>query len=364
MKITSSDPLVTVITVVYNGAATIEQTIQSVINQTYKNIEYIIIDGASTDGTQNIISQYKEHVAYFLSEKDDGLYDAMNKGIQHANGDIIGIINSDDWYEPDAVERAVSCFENPDVDVAYGEIWFIGVNGEIEDCTKHSPFPQHPSTFIRRSAYQKYGLYNTDYRIAADRELLLRFIADGVRFAHIDRVLANFRKTGISSIECMECAKEIYEADMKYLDKCPENVLDKENIEERFRRDKMLHISEKKPAVIREALSRFCCISDGLVVFGTGVFGKECETAFRKSGIPIRFFVDNDENKWGLELKGKRIFSPEILRFGNAHVIVTPTRFQKEICKQLKSYSNPGITWSILDEIRKEAVDQYERLMK
>ena len=355
------EPLVSVITVVYNGATTIEQTIQSVINQTYENIEYIIIDGASTDGTQDIIDKYRNHISCFISEKDDGIYDAMNKGILRANGDIIGIINSDDWYEPNAVERAVRCFENPDVDVAYGEIWFIGENGEKEDCTKRSLFPPHPSTFIRCSAYQKYGLYNTDYRIAADRELLLRFIADGARFAYIEGVLADFRRTGVSSMEYMECAKETYNIDMKYLGKCPENILDKENIEERFCRNKILHISEQKPGVIRNVLSRFCCISDGLVVFGTGVFGKECEIVFRRSGINIRFFVDNDENKWGLELKGKRIFSPEILRFCNTHVIVTPIRFQKEICKQLKSYSNPGLSWSVLDEIRKAILDQYER---
>ena len=95
-----------------------------------KNIEYIIIDGASTDGTQDIIDKYRNHISCFISEKDNGIYDVMNKGILQANGDIIGIINSDDWYEPIAVERAVKCFENPDVDVAYGEIWVIGENGE------------------------------------------------------------------------------------------------------------------------------------------------------------------------------------------------------------------------------------------
>ncbi len=99
---------VSVITVVFNGAGTIEQTIKSVLGQTYKNIEYIIIDGDSTDGTQEIVEKYGESIACFVSEKDNGLYDAMNKGISYATGDIIGIINSDDYYAVDAVEHVVN----------------------------------------------------------------------------------------------------------------------------------------------------------------------------------------------------------------------------------------------------------------
>ena len=103
---------VSIITVVYNGAKTIEHTIQSVLNQSYKNIEYIIIDGLSTDGTQKIIEKYIDSISYFVSEKDNGLYDAMNKGIQKATGSMIGIINSDDWYNPYAVEIGrASCRE-------------------------------------------------------------------------------------------------------------------------------------------------------------------------------------------------------------------------------------------------------------
>ncbi len=105
-------PLVSIITVVYNGAKTLEQTILSVLNQTYKNIEYIIIDGESTDGTLDIIEMYRDKISTCISEPDEGLYDAMNKGVSIANGELIGIINSDDWFEKNAVELVVSSYVN------------------------------------------------------------------------------------------------------------------------------------------------------------------------------------------------------------------------------------------------------------
>ena len=115
--------LVSIITVVRNARKTIEQTINSVLSQTYKNIEYIIIDGASTDGTQEVIKKYENQLTYSVSEVDQGLYDAMNKGIQHARGDIIGIINSDDWYECNAIQKVVDVFEKCDTKLVHCVYW-------------------------------------------------------------------------------------------------------------------------------------------------------------------------------------------------------------------------------------------------
>ena len=123
---------VSIITVSFNSVKTIEQTIKSVINQTYKSIEYIIIDGASTDGTQQVIEKYKDRISFYVSEKDDGLYYAMNKGIEHASGDIVGIINSDDWYVEDAVENMVVCMLETDADLAYGKVVNINTDGREE----------------------------------------------------------------------------------------------------------------------------------------------------------------------------------------------------------------------------------------
>ena len=358
------EPLVSVITVVYNGASTIEQTIQSVLNQTYKNIEYIIIDGASTDGTQDIIGKYMDSIAYFASESDNGIYDAMNKGIKRASGDLIGIINSDDWYEPEAVKEAVRCLEDTGADVVYGEIWIIGAGEQREYHTSHSAFPPHPSTFIRSSAYEKYGLFDTGYQIAADRELLLRFMANGARFEHIDKILTDFRVTGISNSQDMVCADETYKVNLKYLGKCPQHILNRESIEEKYSRDKLLYISDRKPIAIRDILGRYCHDLDNIVIFGAGACGKEFGDILEKCGVSFCFFTDNDEKKWGLEWHGNKIFSPEILRHGSFHVIMTSSAYQQEIRRQLLGYSNLDMTWSGLDEIREKVIKHCDSLFE
>lgn len=147
---------VSVITVTYNTTETIEQTITSVLEQSYKNIEYIIVDGMSTDGTWEKICKYKDQIHKIIHEKDKGLYDAMNKGISLATGDIIGIINGDDWYETDSVENVVNAFHK-NIDVIYGNMRMIGCEGIAEQICDYvdirdiwySMIP-HPTVFVRK----------------------------------------------------------------------------------------------------------------------------------------------------------------------------------------------------------------------
>lgn len=353
-----SDIRFTVITVCLNSEATIRQTIESVLQQTYKNIEYMIVDGGSTDKTLDIIREYVplfDGKLQYISERDNGIYDAMNKGILRAAGDAIGIINSDDWYEKDALEKVAAGFQDAEADVVYGEMWLLDQNGEREYHTSGSTFPPHPSTFIKREIYQKYGLFDLSYRIAADRELLLRFMAAGVRFRRIDAVLANFRRTGISNVSSLECARETHDIDLKYLGKCSESM-NRDAIEEKYEREKLLYISQNQPQVIQKILAEKNDVSDAVVIFGSGNCGKELLSILETCNIPVCFFVDNDSSKWGLEFQGIKIFSPEILRYYNRHVVVTVSRYQKEICGQLQKYENPDLSWSILSEIRKRAI--------
>lgn len=203
----NDQPKVSIITVCFNSAKTIRDTIESVINQTYKNIEYIIIDGGSTDGTVDIIKEYEPYIAKWISEPDDGIYNAMNKGIQMATGEIIGIINSDDWYEINAIELVVSeFFTNIKVDLFHGNNEIYDINDNFLFMIKpdqdynnlwHNMVINHPGCFITKEAYKKYGLYKTDYRLAADYELILRMFINGARFQYIDRVLASMRTGGI-----------------------------------------------------------------------------------------------------------------------------------------------------------------------
>ncbi len=359
------DMKVSIITPCLNSERTIRDTIESVLGQSCQNIEYIIIDGGSTDRTLEIIEEYVPVFGgrlRYISEKDNGIYDAMNKGILQASGSVIGIINSDDWYESEAVEWAVQCFCDTGADVVSGEIWIIDEDGKREYHTSHSVFPLHPSTFVRREVYQKYGMFDTGYQIAADRDLLLRFMADGVRFAYIDRILADFRMTGISNTRSLLCAQEAHEINLKYLGKCPGNYLNQADIEESYDRVKLLYISHIRPQAVREVLNRSCELSNGVIIFGVGNCGGELQTVLEKCDVPVLFFVDNDEKKWGLERQGVKIYSPEILRHCIGHVIVTASRYQKEICSQIQHYANPLLSWSVLGEIRKSVIEDCDSL--
>jgi len=201
-------PLVSIITVTLNSERHLEDTIRSVINQTYPNIEYVIIDGGSTDSTPDIVGKYGKNIARWISEPDKGIYDAMNKGIKMSTGEVIGIINSDDWYEPDTVERVVKeALECHDCEVFHGNLMMCSPEGEKIFLYKPDPgFKNiwhdmtilHPTCFVRKSIYEKHGLFNDRYRIVADYDLVLRLFKAGVRFKYIDRVLANQRTGGIS----------------------------------------------------------------------------------------------------------------------------------------------------------------------
>lgn len=198
-------PLITVVTVVYDGAATLEQTIQSVVNQTYDNVEYIIIDGASTDGTLDIIKKYEDKIDYWQSEPDKGIYDAMNKGIGLASGEYIALLNSGDWYERNAVEAiAVSYNKNPNTDIFYAlmrvrsedkqeVLWIYGYGHQV----LNSFMISHPTSFVRKSVYEDYR-YNLDYKSAADYDLFLTLYQQGYSFCFIEKILANYLLGGMS----------------------------------------------------------------------------------------------------------------------------------------------------------------------
>jgi len=200
-------PKVSIITVVYNGIAHLEQTIKSVLNQSYENIEYIIIDGGSTDGTVELIKKYEDKIAYWVSEPDGGIYDAMNKGIAKASGEIVGLINADDWYEKNAIAIVVGTFEKREVDVVHGSMRIIKENGEsfvkgaFRDISnlKKGMLLNHPTVFAKRSLYEKYGLFDTSYRIVADWERMMSWFLNDVHFVATQEVLANFRMGGVSS---------------------------------------------------------------------------------------------------------------------------------------------------------------------
>jgi glycosyltransferase involved in cell wall biosynthesis len=180
---------ISIITVTYNSAATLEETILSVISQNYPNIEYIIVDGESTDNTMQIVEKYRSSISRIIREKDKGLYDALNKGIDAASGDIVGILHSDDFYtSADVVSSYAKIFDDKGCDAVYADLYYVdrkNISKTVRTWKSgkyrkgsflNGWMPPHPTFLVKRSIYEKYGKFNLELKSAADYELMLRFI--------------------------------------------------------------------------------------------------------------------------------------------------------------------------------------------
>lgn len=203
---------ISIITVCYQSASTIADTLKSVASQSYPDIEHIIIDGGSTDDTMNIVAQFP-HVSKKISEKDEGIYFAMNKGLQLATGEIVGILNADDVYaHTDVISKVAALFQNHAVDAVYGDLLFVDpidttkvmrswISGgyAIEKFYK-GWMPPHPTFFVRRQVYERFGLFNTEFSSAADYELMLRLLLKyKIKPAYLNEVMIKMRHGGKST---------------------------------------------------------------------------------------------------------------------------------------------------------------------
>jgi glycosyltransferase len=208
--------MLSLITATYNSSSTVADTLQSVASQTYERIEHIIVDGLSKDATKDIVHSYP-HVAKFISEKDKGIYDAMNKGIALASGEVIGILNSDDFYANERVIEAVMKeFEDESIDLVYGDLQYVHPK-EIKQVVRtwkagrlgprsfhYGWMPPHPTVFVRKRVYEQYGNFNLHLKTAADYELMLRFLLKHqVKSAYVPEVLVKMRTGGASNATIM-----------------------------------------------------------------------------------------------------------------------------------------------------------------
>lgn len=205
---------VSIITVSYNSIKTINETISSVLNQTYPNIEYIIIDGVSNDGTLDIVNSFNNRITKIISEPDKGIYDAMNKGIKIATGDIIGILNSDDLYVHNKIiEEIASEFLNDNcLDILYGDLVYVDkydtsvVKRKWVSCPYYINFfengnvPPHPSLFVKKEIYNEIGLFNTSLKFAADYEFMLRLFKKNIYVSkYYNKILVKMRLGGATN---------------------------------------------------------------------------------------------------------------------------------------------------------------------
>lgn len=228
---TSSDwlPRLSIVTPTFNSATHLEQTIHSVLKQGYPDLEYIIIDGGSTDGTLDLIQHYNTEITYSISEPDAGIADAFNKGIAAATGDVIGIINSDDFYAPHALQRVAQRFLETrnqlqhDLFLLHGDLHWLDGRGSRRVKPRrwpgaiHYDMPVlHPTCFVPRTVYEAVGLFDTGYRLAMDYDWLLRCWLSGVQFEYIPEVLAHFRAGGASTRSLRACHWERYRSQWQH----------------------------------------------------------------------------------------------------------------------------------------------------
>lgn len=207
---------ISIITATLNNAATLRDTLESVLTQTYQDWELILQDGLSTDATLSIAHEYEAKSngrTHIFSEKDNGLYDALNRGIARATGDVIGILGADDFFTSDSILSLIDqVLSNKDIDAIYGDVFYVERTDKRRKVRHYSSrifrpalmrlgfMPAHPSFYCRRSLYKKYGTYDTSFRVAGDFELLLRVIYIGhIRMQYLPKIFVTMRRGGISS---------------------------------------------------------------------------------------------------------------------------------------------------------------------
>ena len=224
---------ISIITTTYNSAATVKDTLLSVNEQPYHDIEHIIVDGASKDNTLEIVKEFGKRVAKLISEPDKGIYDAMNKGIRAATGDVIGILNSDDFFSSNDVLSVVAkTFQENKIDALYGDVHFVNPDNLNKKVRYYSSklfkpslfrlgfMPAHPSFYMKRECYQKHGLYSLDYKIASDYDLLIKYLyKERINYQYLEKDFVTMRTGGISTKNIhsrLLLNKEIIKACRKY----------------------------------------------------------------------------------------------------------------------------------------------------
>lgn len=350
---------VSIITVSYNSVNTIEKTIQSVLKQSYQNIEYIVIDGLSTDGTQQVIEKYIDKIAYYISEKDDGLYDAMNKGIYISTGEIIGIINSDDWYAENVIEDIVDYFLQSEADLIYGNIINALQDKEVQQNWKipldhmwYEMAVPHPSVFVKKKIYEQMGVFNVVYKFAADYELLLRFYSKKVKFGYLDKVIAYFRSGGVSETRRKESIDEVYNIVVSYADKSPNRSDTIQKISKWCEWAYFIEEAKKDNNLIYRLLCMYFQEKiEEVAVFGTGYWGEYCYKKLTHKGINILYVADNDEAKWGIDFYGNKVIAPSQLQKVNIYVLIAVRKYGEKIKQQLQTDINKRLKCVTIEEL-------------
>ncbi len=356
---------ISIITVCYNSKNTLEQTIQSVLFQKYPDKEYIIIDGNSTDGTKEIIELYKSSLAYWCSETDSGLYDAMNKGVRHATGDVIAFLNSDDWYEKDTIEKVARYFTCSDFDLICGNINKV-INERIIPRQQHDYSAEeiriqlihpHQALFAKTDIFKQIGGFDLQYKIAADYDWMLRAHLHGFRTMTVRDVFTNCRDGGISSINGYECALEQRYIAHFYSKSYFKNSY-KERIEERYNpgiedaQDNIIYnkVIEEKWDKVKQLFRK----DTSYYIWGTGVWGERCYQLFEKLGMRVEGFIDSQKRED--EIYGYTVYKPRQID-NNACICIATRAYEGEIINQIKEMGIVEDRYVTFSELKEKIVE-------
>lgn len=345
---------VSIVTVCLNSKDTIEKAMKSVLEQSYQDIEYIIIDGGSTDGTIDIIKKYEAQIAYWVSEPDQGIYYAMNKGIKKATGELIAFLSSNDWYEEGALSKIVETYLETKSDVIYGDVTFVDGNkkkrenyeeARLEDFYYCMPVV-HPVLFVRTNLQKKY-MFDESYRIAADYKFYMQIYHDGYGFSYVNANIAYYCLGGISSLRKKDTLSEGRRAAYEVLKEESESY--REGIEKAYLREMLIYDSTPliKDGFSANWITDHIGMEEKIYLFGTGAMSERCHRHLENAGMNLVCYIDNDSDKVGRKLHGLEINSPQTLRnVDRGTIFITSTRYADEIEEQVEDM---GIDFKIID---------------
>lgn len=352
------DIKISIVTVSYNAEKTIEQTIKSVISQDYDNLEYIVIDGASADGTLDIIHKYENNISYWASEPDYGVYDAMNKGLSCCSGDIVAFLNSDDRYVDGAIRYIAEFFENhKETEVLCCEVLINREGNVVSHYNAWEKYPEklregvmmycHQGIFAKKSCFEKYGFFDSQYRIAADYAWLLNLYNHNVGITYSPEIVAEFRYGGLCTTEHFSTADEVQSIAVKaakslhrrkkisneeYKNLCKQI---KRMADKRYLNGYANLGKDKSIRIKNDINKKYHLLEKKCSIFGAGENGYNCLKVLRELGIQVECLLDNDSFKWGKQVEGVIVKNPQEIVGRDIIVLVASQYYEEEIFDQL-----------------------------
>lgn len=331
---------ISIITVVYNNAIGLERTILSVLNQTYKNYEYIIVDGDSTDGTIDIIKKYEKYLANWISEKDEGIYDAMNKGAKMATGELIAFLNSDDWYELDTLEYVNSQYIELHWDALATRVHKVKETGECYESAKYTDTRIneldirnticHQGLFVKRNWFHKVGFFDLQYKLVADYNWMLDIKNMGAKFVYSNKVTAFFSLGGASTKNVGRTREEAKEVALNHA----KNIDEVAKIKEFHSLSELQYNNCLNEGIIKKVLD---IQIKRLYIFGGGRYGRICYAILKQNNIKVEAIIDNNRSV-SQKMNEIELVGLEEVDIGNSFIIISTIAYMNEMRKQLMEY--------------------------